>query len=425
MLKVTAIEKDSSAFKEGISKGDQILSVNGNDVDDALDFNFYSSEENITLLLAGKTGPYKVQFGHPGSNGITVEEIKVRHCGNKCIFCFVDQNPKGLRKTIYIKDEDYRFSFLYGNYFTLTNITQRELDKIIKMRLSPLYISVHATDDGVRKKLLGIKKDDDLITKMKFLTDNGIELHTQAVICPGINDGEELKKTIRDLRELYPGVRSLAVVPVGLTGHRGKLTQIEPVNKKSAGETVKIISDFNEEFSKDIGTNFVFAADEFYLKAGIDLPDEDHYEGYLQYEDGIGMARDFTERFNESKDLIPKDIIKQTSVTIVTGELFYRILKNIVLPQLSKVKNLEIRLVKAENRLFGKSVTVAGLLGGNDIADAAGKAKEKKEILLIPSTCLNFDGIFLDGMTMSELSKITGYKVLQLENPVEIFEKII
>jgi putative radical SAM enzyme (TIGR03279 family) len=424
MLKITAIEKDSPAFKKGISKGDHILSFNGNDVDDALDFNFYASQENITLLIAGKTGPYEVKFEYPGSNGILVEDIKVRHCGNKCIFCFIDQNPKGLRKTIYVKDEDYRFSFLYGNYFTLTNITQRELDKIITMRLSPLYISVHATDDCVRKKLLGIKKDDDLLTKMKFLTDNGIELHTQAVICPGINDGEVLKKTIRDLRELYPGVRSLAAVPVGLTGHREKLTQIEPANKKSAGEIVKIISNFNKEFSNDIGTNFVFAADEFYLKAGIDLPDEDHYEGYLQYEDGIGMTRNFTERFKESLDLIPDEIKKSSSITIVTGKLFYGILEKIVIPELQKVKNLEIKLVKAVNRLFGESVTVAGLLGGNDIAEAVGKAKIKGEILLIPSTCLNFDGIFLDGMTMSELSNITGYKVIQLENPVEIFEKI-
>ncbi|MBN2857217.1 MAG: PDZ domain-containing protein, partial [Candidatus Delongbacteria bacterium] len=234
MLKITAIEKDSPAFKKGISKGDHILSVNGNDVDDALDFSFYAAQENATLLIAGIAGPYEVSFEEPGSNGIIVEEIKVRHCGNKCIFCFIDQNPKGLRKTIYVKDEDYRFSFLYGNYFTLTNITQKELDKIIKMRLSPLYISVHATDDSVRKKLLGIKKDDRLLEKIRLLTLNGIELHTQAVICPGINDGKVLKDTIETLRGFYPGVRSLAVVPVGLTEHREKLNTIEPVSEKMA-----------------------------------------------------------------------------------------------------------------------------------------------------------------------------------------------
>ncbi|MBN2857056.1 MAG: DUF512 domain-containing protein, partial [Candidatus Delongbacteria bacterium] len=218
--------------------------------------------------------------------------------------------------------------------------------------------------------------------------------------------------------------RSLAVVPVGLTEHREKLNTIEPVSEKMARETLKIISDLNRQYIKEIDTNFVFAADEFFLKAGIDFPDEEYYEGYLQYEDGIGMARNFIERFEESLELIPKDIKKRASVTVVTGELFYEVIKFIVLPELEKVENLDVKLVKAENRLFGKSVTVAGLLGGNDIASAAGKAKEKSEILLIPSTCLNFDGIFLDGMTVEELSRFTGYKVIQVENPVEIFEKI-
>ena len=259
---------------------------------------------------------------------------------------------------------------------------------------------------------------------MKFLIYNGIELHTQAVICPGINDGEELKKTVRSLRKLYPGVRSLAVVPVGLTGHRGKLAQIKSVDKNTAREILNIISEFNAEFLKDIGTNFVFAADEFYLKAGIDFPDEAHYEGYLQYEDGIGMTRNFIERFLESVESVPKEIKKQISVTMVTGELFNKILEGVVLPHLKRVKNLDIKLIKAENRLFGRSVTVAGLLGGSDIVAAVGKAKKSGEVLLIPSTCLNFDGIFLDGMTLEELSEITGYKALQVENPVDIFEKI-
>lgn len=424
MLRITAIQKDSPASKIGISRGDQILSVNGCSVDDALDFNFYCSHDNIVLILSGKTGTYRAEFHEPGSNGIVVEDIKVRHCGNKCIFCFIDQNPEGLRKTIYVKDEDYRFSFLYGNYFTLTNITQHELDKIINMRLSPLYVSVHATDDAVRKQLLGIKKDDALLDKMKYLTENGIELHAQAVICPGINDGEKLKKTIRDLNELYPGVRSLAVVPVGLTGHRNRLAYIEPVNESSAADILNIISDFNAEYSAETGTNFVFAADEFYLKAGIDFPDEKYYEGYLQYEDGIGMARNFIERFRESADMIPERSEKHLSLTMVTGELFYSILKNIVLPEFEKVKNLEVKLVAAQNRLFGRSVTVAGLLGGNDIAAAVGETSEKGKILLIPSTCLNYDGVFLDGMTIDDLSRKTGYKVTQVENPVEIFGKI-
>jgi len=424
MVKIVNIEKKSQANKAGIKKGDSLISVNGSIIGDAIDFNYFCADEPLELVLEGKNGIYKVKLSSAGSNGIEVEELKIKHCGNNCIFCFINQNPKGMRKTIYVKDEDYRFSFLYGNYFTLTNITQPELDRIVTMRLSPLYISVHAVNNEVRKKLLGIKKDDDLLKKMKYLTDNGIELHTQIVLCPGYNDSKVLKETITTMRDFHPMVRSVAVVPVGLTGYRDNLPAIEPVSEAAALSTVKLISKFNKKYKKAIGTNFVFAADEFYLRSGIEFPEEDYYEDYLQYEDGVGMARNFIERFIESTEFIPAKVHIKTAVTIVTGVLFYPVLKELVMPELKKVKNLSVKLIKAENQLFGKTVTVSGLLGGNDIIKAVGKAKKENDILLIPSTCLNYDGKFLDDLTMDDLSNKTGYKVMLLENPVEIFDKI-
>ncbi len=424
MVKIVNIEKRSEAEKAGIKKGDCLVSINGNIIEDAIDFNFLCADEPLELILESKNGPYKAKFRSSGSNGIEVEELKIKHCGNNCIFCFINQNPKGMRKTIYVKDEDYRFSFLYGNYFTLTKITQKELDRIVRMRLSPLYISVHAINDEVRKKLLGVKKDDKLLEKMKYLTGNGIELHTQIVLCPGLNDGKVLEETVTILRKFHPMVRSVAVVPVGLTGHRENLPAIEPVSKELAEQTVKLISKFNKKYKKEIDTNFVFAADEFYLRSGAEFPDEEYYEDYLQYEDGVGMVRNFIERFKESIDLIPDRITKESSVTIVTGALFYPVMKDIVVPEMKKVKNLTVKLIKADNKLFGSSVTVAGLLGGADIISAVGIAKCEKDMLLIPSTCLNYDGRFLDDLSIDDLAKKTGYKVHLLENPVEIFEKI-
>ncbi|MBU4487054.1 MAG: DUF512 domain-containing protein [Candidatus Delongbacteria bacterium] len=424
MVKITHVEKGSAADRSGIKKGDNLITVNGNIIDDAIDFNYYCADDPLNLILNGKMGTCQITLDAGGSNGIEVEGLKIRHCGNKCIFCFIDQNPKGMRKTIYVKDEDYRYSFLYGNYFTLTNISQKDMNKIVSMKLSPLYISVHAINNEARKKLLGIKKDDELLQKIKYLTDNGIELHAQVVLCPEINDGRLLKETIETLRKFYPKIRSVAVVPVGLTKHRNNLPEIKPVEKKCALETLKIISEFNKKYNKEIGTNFVFGADEFYIKAKLEFPDEDYYGDYLQYENGVGMARDFIERFNETIKYIPKRIRKRTAIILVTGELFFPIMAKMVVPLLNNVKNLDISLIKARNTLFGNSVTVAGLLGGNDIINAVGVAKSSNEILMIPSTCLNYDGKFLDDLTIEDLIKKTGFRVILIENPVEIFENI-
>ena len=424
MLKITAVEKYSPAFNAGIRKGDNIISVNGKRVSDELEFQFYTAADDISISISSKNRDHEVLLNGQKPTGIIIEEMKVRHCGNKCIFCFIDQNPPGLRKTLYVKDEDYRYSFLYGNYFTLTNITKEELDKIIEMKLTPLYISVHATDPDARKKLLGIGKDDGLTGKLNYLISGGIELHAQIVLCPEINDGKVLYETIESMASLHPGVASLAVVPVGLTGHRDKLMQLRTVSSNEAIEIVSMISSYSNIFKKKFGTSFVFAADEFYLKAGVEIPSEDHYEEYQQYENGIGMTRNFIERFKESISGIPKSVEPSIRIKMVTGDLFFPVISKLVLPYFKQIKNLETELVKSSNTLFGQSVTVAGLLSGADIAKAAGKAGSSSDILLIPPTCINSDGLFLDNMNVKELADITGYRVLQVENPVDIFKNL-
>ncbi len=424
MLKITSIEKCSPAADSGFKKNDHIVSINGNLIEDALDFNFYSADDELEIILVRSGVEAVLKAGQHELEGIETEELRIKHCGNKCVFCFIDQNPKDLRKTLYIKDEDYRYSFLYGNYFTLTNLTSKDIDKILKMRLSPLYVSVHATDQDVRKVLLGLKKDDEFERKLRVLVDGGIEIHTQIVMCPGINNGKVLRKTISDLAAFHPGVRSVAVVPVGLTSHREKLPSIPSVSEECASETLDIIAKFNKKFLKELGTNFVFGADELYLKSGKNFPSADYYEGYLQYEDGIGMTRFFIDAFEESKKGIPKSVRTQTTVKIVTGELFYPVLEKYVLTEFNKVKKLNTELVKVENTIFGKSVTVAGLLSGEDIIRAAGKAENGNDILLIPSTCINSDGLLLDDLTISDIARKTGYRVIYIEDPAEVFDKL-
>ncbi len=424
MLKITAVKKGSPAFKAGIIKGDKIISVNGKKVSDELDFQFYTASDDIKILISSKNIDREVLFSGSKPVGIVVEGMKVRHCGNKCIFCFIDQNPPGLRKTLYVKDEDYRYSFLYGNYFTLTNIKQQELDKIVEMKLTPLYISVHAADPAARKKLLGVSRDDGLINKIKYLTERGIELHAQIVLCPGINDGKVLKETIEIMSGLYPGVASLAVVPVGLTAHRDKLTHLRTVSSKKSAEVVSLINSFSSSFKKKFGTGFVFAADEFYLKAGVEIPSEDHYESYQQFENGIGMTRNFIERFKESITDIPESVDPGIRIKLITGELFFPVISSLVLRYFKNVKNLQTEVVKVSNSLFGYPVSVAGLLSGSDIAAAAGRAVSPEDILLIPPACLNSDGLFLDDMNIQELSAKTGYNVFKFENPVDIFKNL-
>ena len=421
MLKIIEIQKGSPAEKAGVFIGDVIMTINGHEINDLLDFNFYTANEPLKIFFQTKDATKEVIFVKSGDNGIIVEDIKVRHCGNDCIFCFVTQNPKGLRKTLYVKDEDYRFSFLYGNYFTLTKTSKKELKRIVDMKLTPLYVSVHAIKPDIRKKLLGIKKDDNLMDKIKFLTENKIEIHTQIVLCPDINDGDVLDDTISTLREFHPQIASIAVVPLGKTKHRENLPFIRSVTKDDAKNLIAQIAKHQERYLQEADTRFVFPADEFFLKAEMNVPSDDYYEDYQQYEDGIGMVRSFLDSFEKASAKFPKKIDKKIKITIATGYSFYPIMQKYVIPVLTKVKNLEIELFKVENKLLGKEITVAGLLCGNDIINTVLENNSKSDILLIPDTCLNFDKLFLDDLSINDIETKLKRKVLKLDSFSELF----
>lgn len=417
MIKIINIRKKSPAERKGLRPGDEIISINGMEVRDYLDYKLYSSDFPLEFIIRRYGETYSLIFDEEEDaydKGIDVEDMKIKHCGNKCIFCFVDQNPPGLRKGLYLKDEDFRYSFLYGSYFTLSNIRDEDLKRIKQQHLSPLYISVHAAQKKVRMKLLGIKYDDGFKRKLSFLTKNKIDLHTQIVLCPGINDGKVLDDTVRFLYSHYPYVLSVAVVPVGKTCHRDKLFSIDSFTKETSAAVVEQIESLQKEFLEKSNTRFVFAADEFYLKAGIRIPQKKYYENFSQYENGVGMTRIFLEELKKTKKTFPKTLNKKRNLLIVTGKSFYPVLIKHLLPELQKIKNLSTEIIAAENRLFGESVTVSGLLCGKDIIDAIKHSGFSADKIILPDTCLNFDGVFLDDMTLSALKK-------KLKTDVELF----
>jgi len=419
VIKIINIKKKSPADRQGLLAGDEIISINGMEVRDYLDYKLYSTDFPLEYIIRRNGETYSLIFDEEEDaydKGIDVEDMKIKHCGNKCIFCFVDQNPTGLRKGLYLKDEDFRYSFLYGSYFTLSNIRDEDLKRIKQQHLSPLYISVHAAQKKVRMKLLGINYDDGFKRKLSFLTRNKIELHTQIVLCPGVNDGKVLDDTVKFLHSHHPYVLSVAVVPVGKTCHRDKLFSIDSFTETTSAVVIKQIESLQKVFLEKSDTRFVFAADEFYLKAGFKIPNKNYYENFSQYENGVGMSRIFLDELKRAKKTFPKAMKEKRNLLIVTGKSFYPVLIKHLLPELEKIQNLSAKIIAAENRLFGSSVTVSGLLCGNDIIHAVKQSNFQADKIILPDTCLNFDEIFLDDMTLPALKR-------KLKTDVEIFTK--
>jgi len=308
-MKIKAFEQGSLAAKVGLKIGDNLIIINENPIRDPIDFQFHASDEllDIEVLRNGRTLFFEIEKHYNESLGIIFEDIKYRCCGNKCIFCFVDQNPPNLRKGLYFKDEDFRLSFLYGNYVTLSNVSRSDLKRIVEQRLSPLYVSIHSTNSEIRKLMLGLKKDDRLFEKIRYLTKNNIELHAQIVLCPMINDRNILAQTINDLAEFYPNLKSIAIVPVGLTRHRKNLYPLKPVTPDDAKMIIFEAESFAQNFKQKWDDYFVYLADEFYLMAGSNLPSIERYGDFPQIENGVGMARDFIDQFEEqSKQFLHK-----------------------------------------------------------------------------------------------------------------------
>lgn len=413
---VEDIEDNSPAWNSGLKKGDIILSVNGNKIRDAIDLLFYGNEPllNIKLKRNHEIIELTLERKEVRDLGIKVNAFQIKRCKNKCLFCFVNQLPKGLRKTLYIKDDDYRLSFLYGNFITLTNLSEKDKERIKEQHLSPLYISVHHTDRKKRNILLGNPEAPDVLKEIKELARSKIRMHCQIVLCPGYNDGEELKKTIEDLAGFYPYVESIAVVPVGLTKYNR--TSLRPVTKHDALETIDIVETLDRRFKKRYGKHLVHAADEFFIKAGIPFPDVKRYEGFPQLENGVGLVSLFMHKAKKIKR--PPHLPKKRIVTF-TGESFYPYLKKFIEKLREKLRH-PIELFMIKNRFFGETVTVTGLLTGRDIIEGLAGRVDRGDCLLIPDVVTRDGGDeFLDGLTIKDISRSLAVEALKIDSSPE------
>lgn len=414
MMKIKSVRKGSVASLLSISPGDELVEISGHPVNDIIDYRFYSTDHHLRLKFryaSGRTKTLEVRKEPDEDLGLEFYPTKYRSCNNNCIFCFVHQLPKGLRKALYFKDEDFRLSFLHGNFVTLTNTSHGDIERIVKQRLSPLYISVHATDEQLRKRIFGNPRIPNIMPLIRGLAKGRIEMHAQIVLCPGINDGEYLEKSVRDLSGLYPYVKSLALVPVGLTRFREKLPRIRPVNRTYCNKTIELVNAWQKSFRRRWGGGFVYAADEFFTKAEVAIPAKTYYDDFYQLENGVGMMRLFLDDFRSRRKLLPKRLKRDLTVTLVTGVSALRLIKRMVEENLSRIPGLKIQLVVVKNDFLGRSVTVSGLLTGTDILNSLGKHKNPGDIVLLPPNCVNEERLFLDDLTPLDIGKTLGRRV--------------
>ena len=361
----------------------------------------------------------KVLPRETGDIGVTLKPFKIKRCINNCIFCFVSQLPKGLRKSLYIKDEDFRMSFLYGNYVTLTNLSAQDKKRIAQQRLSPLYISVHSTNKVIRNTLLGNPKAGDVLKELKFLKENKIRMHVQIVLCPGYNDDKELQRTIRDLYGFYPYVSSIAVVPVGITMHRKQA--IKPVEKDDASKALDIIDSFQKRFRKKHGVSVVYGADELYIKGGVNFPALSEYGELPQIENGVGMVQSFMSQSRKTghhlSSLSPQ--LKKKKFLTFTGTSFYPYLKKFT-DRLLEKEGININVIPVENTFFGKAITVTGLLTGRDVIRALSDKTDGCECLFVPDTVMREgENVLLDDTTKEDIENALDIKVKVIESVPE------
>lgn len=413
-MKIKSITSGSIASGHLILPDDELLEINGHPINDVIDYRFHSSEPALTLKLKdkkGKTKKIRLRKAPDQDLGLESCEIKYRSCKNNCIFCFVHQLPKGMRKSLYFKDEDYRLSFLNGNFITLTNMSEEEIGRIIKQRLSPLYVSVHTTDENLRKEIFRNHKIPQVMPIIRKLAKGGIEMHTQIVLCPGVNDGEHLVKSVTELAAFYPQVKSLALVPVGLTRYREKLPRIRPVGKEYSLNLIRLVERWQKTFRKQFKAGFVYASDEFFIKGELDIPKKKYYDDFDQIENGVGMMRKFLDQFHARQKLLPQRLGRKLNITLLTGVSALRLISEVVRDRLNIIPGLSIKVVAAKNDFFGSSVTVTGLLTGNDIINTLRRQKKIGDLILLPPNCINQDGLFLDDVTPQQVESELGRKV--------------
>lgn len=411
MVTVQSVDKASLAEKAGFKAGDILISVNNNEIRDVLDYRYYITERYLSLLV--HRGPelltfhiQKDEYDDLGLNFETYLMDKKHTCRNQCIFCFIDQNPHGMRDTIYFKDDDSRLSFLLGNYITLTNLTSADIDRIIKMRLTPINISVHTTNPTLRCQMMNNRFAGDVLSYLDRLDENGIAINAQIVLCKGVNDGTELDRTLNDLAA-YQNIGSIAVVPSGLTKHREGLYPLKPFTQEDANLVLDQVNAFGEKMLLEKGRRLVFPSDEFYLKAERDIPSEDYYEDYPQLENGVGMIASMRGEFEAELDYLSEDYDteKEIHCSIATGYAAYDFIKELAATLEKQCKNLRCTVYPIENRFFGENITVAGLICGCDLLEQL-KDKPLGDYLILPSVMLRDEqDRFLDDITLEEVSR--------------------
>lgn len=419
-VKIFDVTTGSHADKAGIKKGETLLSINSNEIVDVLDYRFYQVNRKLTLEVEDENKNVRTiemtkgEYEEIGLEFETYLMDKQHSCRNKCIFCFIDQLPKGMRESLYFKDDDSRLSFLFGNYITLTNITEHEIDRIIKMHISPINVSVHTTNPELRCKMMNNRFAGDTLKYLKRFADAGITLNCQIVSCPGINDGDELVRTLTDLENL--GVNMTAIVPVGLTRYRENLYPLVPYNKETAGQTIDIIEKMGDECVKKHGRRIFFPGDEFYLLAEREIPSPEFYEDFSALEDGIGMIAYLTDDVGWKLEELDADESLCHKVTIACGEGVFPYMKRIMSMINEKFPNITINTRAIKNNFFGGGVNVSGLVTGGDLIDQL-RDDELGDRLIIPSSMLRFENdLFLDDVSTYDVERELGVTLVPVNN---------
>ena len=400
---ITHVQPGSIAQRLGLVAGDKLVSIAGEPIIDQIDYQALTAQERFDMMVAdagGQTRTVHVRKEDWEPLGLTLDQTivsKPRPCRNHCIFCFIDQMPPGMRKTLYVKDDDWRLSLMMGNYITMTNIDDHELDRIIRRKVSPLFVSVQCTDPDMRVKLLRNPNAAKIMDNLRLLKANGIRFHAQMVLCPGWNDGEILKKSLEDLETLRPAVQSIALVPIGLTKFRDGLPYIKPYNKQMAADLIESVKPYQERFLREIGTRLVFPADEFYCLSGLPLPTDEEYEDYPQIENGVGMLRMFETDLEYAAEDLPMTETPPRRICIATGTSVAPFLRELANKHAPRGTTVEVRPIV--NKFFGESVTVAGLITGQDLV-AQCQDVQADEILIVRSMIRAEGDLFLDNMSV-------------------------
>lgn len=420
MVNITGVTRGSLAERAGIKSGDTLISINKNEINDVLDYRFYMCAERLSLELCrdGERYSSKIKKDEYDDIGLEFETFlmdKKHSCRNACIFCFIDQMPKGYRDTLYFKDDDSRLSFLMGNYVTLTNLHDPDVDRIIKMHMSPINISVHTTDPDLRVKMLRNKRAGEVLGYMKRFAEAGIEMNCQIVLCRGINDGEALTNTMHDLASMYPHVPTVSIVPCGMTKFREGLFPLELFSREEAEAVVRQVESFAAKCKEYYGEYIFYCGDEFYIEAGLPIPDGEYYGEYRQIENGVGMMASMRDEFYEAIEDAECDG-EPREISVVTGELAYEFISGLTSKIEEKFNNIVIHTYKIINDFFGSTVTVSGLVTGRDIISQL-RDKPLGTKMYIPSSMLRSEGdLFLCGTSRDDVEEALGVKLITVEN---------